>query len=311
VSAKLAVAVALQRLRPGILASDGSAYVRDRLARRTYRTLTEEELLATRTSETAFVFGSGRSLLDVLPEEWERIAECNTIGFSEFHRQRFVRADYHMVGEVADEPGMDHERGLRDYARLLHENALYAQTVLLLQEGWAARDSNELVARRLLPGSARVFRYRRASRGVYAPPSRSLREGVTHGWNSAIGATNLALLLGFRRIVLAGVDMYDRGYFWLDEGARRENVPEDAALDDPFPTAGAVVDLFRRWRELVEPEGIELSVYNPRSRLAEALPVFSWNVGPARQHHATSSVAPVRGARLRRAISGFFSPRGQ
>lgn len=276
-SLKLSVALALQRLRPSKLRAEGSAWVGDQLGRRRWPALTEEELLATRTSDTAFVFGSGRSLLDVSPDEWERIGECNTIGFSEFHRQWFVRADYHVVGEVADEPGMDREAGLREYARLLRENPLYARTVLLLQEGWAARDSNDLVARRLLRPGALVFRYRRASRGVYAPPTRSLREGLTHGWNSAIDATNLALLLGFRRIVLAGVDMYDRGYFWLGEGERRDNVPEDVSVEDPFPTTGVVVDLFRRWRELVEPDGVELAVYNPRSRLAEVLPVFAWS----------------------------------
>jgi hypothetical protein len=277
VNLKLSVALSLQQLRPGTLRADGAAWLGDRLGRRRYRTLTETELLATRTSDTAFVFGSGRSLLDIPADDWERIAECNTIGFSEFHRQWFVRADYHVIGEVADEPGMDREAGLREYARLLRENPLYARTVLLLQERWAARDSNDLVARRLLPTAVRVFRYRRASRGVYAPPTRSLRDGLTHGWNSAIDATNLALLLGFRRIVLAGVDMYDRGYFWLGEGERRENVPEDVSVEDPFPTTAVVVDLFRRWRELVEPDGVELAVYNPRSRLAEVLPVFAWS----------------------------------
>jgi len=277
VSARLALALRVQRLRPVVLAADGSAYVLDRLNRSRYRTLSESELLGTRTSDTAFVFGSGRSLLEITPDEWQRIAACNTLGFSEFHRQDFVRADYHMVGEVADEAGMDHREGLREYARLLGENPHYAGTVLFLQEGWPARDSNELVGRRLLPPGARLFRYRRTSRGVFASPTRSFGEGVTHGWNSAISATNLALLLGYRQIVLAGVDMYDRGYFWLPEGARRANVPLSSSVDEPFPTAADVVELFRRWRDLLEPDGVELSVYNARSLLADALPVFSWS----------------------------------
>jgi len=276
---RLSLVLAAQRLRPETLRADGAAYVRDRLARRRYRTLGESELLATRTSETAFVLGSGRSVLEIPADEWSRIADCNTISFSEFHRQRLVRADYHMVGEVADHvPPDGRPEAIREYARHLRENPLYASTVLLLQAGWVARGSNELVGRRLLPPSARVFRYRRANRGVYAPPTRSFREGVTHGWNSAISATNLALLLGFRRIVLVGVDMYDQGYFWLEEGETRANVPEGMGAADPFPTAGEVVDLFRCWRSLLEPTGVELEVYNPRSRLAQALPVFSWSV---------------------------------
>jgi hypothetical protein len=272
---RLELALRLERLKPRELGEDGSAWLRDRLNRRRYRTLSERELLATRTSDTVFVFGSGRSVLDIEPDEWEQMGRCNTLTFSEFHRQGFVRADYHMVGEIADEPGMDHARGLREYARRLHENPLYAETVLLLQEGWLARSSNELVGLRLLPPGACVFRYHRVNRGVSAPPTRTFHDGVTHGWNSSISATNLALLLGFRRIVLVGVDMYDRGYFWLDERESRGSGSDP--LDDPFPTAGAVVELFRGWRELLEPEGVELCVHNPRSRLTEALPTFSWS----------------------------------
>jgi hypothetical protein len=273
-SLRFELALRRERLWPRYLAEDGSAWVRDRVGRRRYRRLTEADLLSTRTSDTVFVFGSGRSVLDISAEEWELIGRCNTLTFSEFHRQSFVRADYHMVGEVADEPGMDHEQGLREYARRLRENPLYRQCVLFLQEGWLARSSNELVGLRLLPAGARIFRYRRVNRGVYAAPTRSFRAGVTHGWNSSISATNIAILLGFRRIVLVGVDLYDRGYFWLDEGGRRDNVPTDAAVAQPFATAEAVVGLFRSWREVLERDGVELTVYNPRSLVADVLPVF-------------------------------------
>ena len=67
-------------------------------------------------------------------------------------------------------------------------------------------------------------------------------------------------------------------YFWLPAGARRANVPASSSVDDPFPTAADVVELFRRWHRLLEPDGVELAVYNPRSLLADALPVFSWSV---------------------------------
>jgi hypothetical protein len=280
--ARIALATHVPHLKPENIVRLGSAYARDRRLRRQYRALSEAELLATRTSDTAFVFGSGRSILAITPEEWKRIAACNTISFSEFHRQRFVRADYHIVGEIADAGGVEEagpaarEQGFVEYARLLRENPFYADTVLLLQQGWRARDSNELVARGLLRPGVRAFRYRRTKRGVYAPPSRSFRDGLVHGWNSSISSTNLALLLGFRRIVLAGVDMYDRGYFWLEEGERRATLPPESVAEDAFPTSGAVIDLFARWRALLEPEGVELAVYNPRSLLAGTLEVFRW-----------------------------------
>ena len=283
--ARLALAWWAHQLKPRTLARFGSAYLGDRLGRRSYRALSPDELRATRTSDTAFVLGSGRSVLDLGPDDWERIAACNTISFSEFHRQGFVRADYHMVGEITDAAPAPPERAVAESARRLRENPLYAETVLLLQEGWLAVDSNSLVRRQLLPPGARVFRYRRTKRGSYAPPSRSFREGLVHGWNTSISVTNLALLMGYTRVVLVGVDMYNREYFWLEEGERRPTVPLSSAVDDPFLNAQPVVDLFRRWRALLEPAGVEIAVYNPRSLLAGALPVFRWGLSSADASH--------------------------
>jgi hypothetical protein len=254
-------------LRPAVVSRLTSRWLAEPRGRRAYRELTEAELRATRRSDTAFVFGSGTSLRDISADEWSRIAEHSTIGFSEFARQRFVRVDYHMIGEV---------KGIERYAGLLRNNPFYADTVYLVQRGWLADDSNELVARRLLPENARIFRYRRTSRGAYAPPSRSFRDGLVHGWNSSISATNFAILMGFRRIVLTGIDLYDKQYFWLAPGERRDALRPSESPEQPFPMADLIVDVFGRWGGVLEPEGIELFAYNPRSRLAQALDVFAW-----------------------------------
>lgn len=254
-------------VRPQVIRSCGTAWALDRVGRRRYRTLSEAELEATRRSDTVFVFGSGRSLLELGAEEWERIGGHDTLSLREFPRQRFVRAGYHMTGEVDF---------LDEYARRLRENPFYADTVFLVQEGWRATMANRLVGERLLRPGARVFRFRRTSRGVYAPPSRSFSDGVVHGFNSIVSATNLAILIGWRRIVLTGVDLYNKEYFWLDEGETRAYEKDGVSAERAFPSAGATVEMLRRWHDLLEPEGIRLRAYNPRSLLAEPLGVFSW-----------------------------------
>src|SRR5262249_48250654 len=119
-----------------------------------------------------------------------------------------------------------------------------------------------------------VFRYRRTSRGAYAPPSESFADGLVHGWNSSIGVTNFAILMGFRRVVLTGIDLYDKRYFWLGAGERRDTLREHEAPERPFPMADAIVDVFARWRAVLDPRGVELLVHNPQSRLADVLDVF-------------------------------------
>ena len=251
-------------LRPGHLLRLARLSALDRVGRVAYRTLALDELLATRTSDTAFVFGSGRSLVEITTEEWEAIARCNTISLREFPRQHWVRADYHVTSEVDE---------LEPYARRIRENPLYATTVFVVQGGLMAERGNELVGRRLLPHGARLFRYRRTARGRYAPPSRTPRV-LVHGPNSIFDAANLAVALGYRKIVLAGADYYNKEYFWLAPGEKREYEPEAVDVAREWGATPLILAMMSGWRAELAPAGVELSVWNPRSRLAEVLPVF-------------------------------------
>jgi len=222
------------------------------------------ELRATRTSETAFVFGSGRSLVEITAEEWDAIARCNTISLREFPRQRWVRVDYHVTSEVDE---------LEPYAQRIRENPLYAETVFVVQGGFMAERGNELVGRRLLPPGARVFRFHRRARGRYAPPSPSPRV-LVHGPNSIFDATNLAIALGYRRVVIAGADYYNKEYFWLAPGEKRPYEPEAVDVAKEWGATPLILAMMAGWRRELEPRGVHLSVWNPRSRLAEVLPTL-------------------------------------
>ena len=80
--------------------------------------------------------------------------------------------------------------------------------------------------------------------------------------------------MGYERIVLAGADYYDKGYFWLDEGESRAYDDPRFPATRPWPYAEVIVEMMGRWREIMARDGVELTVYNPRSLLARTLPVF-------------------------------------
>jgi len=52
------------------------------------------DVLARKKSDTVFVFGSGRSILNVTDEEWIKIGRHDTIGFSGSFQQDWVNLDY-------------------------------------------------------------------------------------------------------------------------------------------------------------------------------------------------------------------------
>ena len=213
------------------------------------------------------MFGSGKSLLAIDDADWARIAEHDTVGFSQFQEQDFVRVDFHLISEALD---------VDRYARLFGENKRYASTIYGVQEGWRAQVGNEIVGRRLLPNGARVFRFTRTARGIYAPPSESFAAGLVHGSNSSISTTNFALLTGWdadrprgHRPLRPGVLLPAARRLVSRREAGSTLVPASRELTRSF-------EYFRRWRPLLEARGVELLVYNPRSLLAEALDVFSW-----------------------------------
>jgi hypothetical protein len=255
-------------LRPTAFGRLLRLYLLDRRGRGGYRILSEEELLATRTSDTAFVFGSGRSLLEIADDEWARMAENDTISLREFPRQGWVRADYHLTSEVDF---------VDEYAERIRSNPRYAETIFVVQEGFRAECGNELVGRGLFPRGARLFRYRRR-RSRTAVPSRRFADGIVHGSSTIFDATNFAYLMGYRRIVLVGVDLYNKEYFWLGAGETRTYEHAGADARNVFVGATPIVSLMSAWHDALAADGVELSTYNARSLLAGRIPTFAWDV---------------------------------
>jgi hypothetical protein len=246
-------------------------------ARRHYRVLDEDELRATRRSETVFVFGSGSSLNDIGPEEWASFAEHDTLGFNWFLHQDWVRVDYHVVREVAEDdrdPAVWKPQ-VAEYFGRIRSSPHYRDTVFLVHSGWRSINGNRAVGLRLLPDGSRVFLWR-------SVPDRlrlgtSFADGLSHPFSTLDECVNAAALLGWRRIVLVGVDLYDRRYFWLGpEETRSTDLRRGATYRDPHARAHTgMVENMGRWGEELGARGIELLVYNPRSLLSAVLPVYA------------------------------------
>jgi hypothetical protein len=244
--------------------------------RRRYRYVDEAELRARRRSDTVFIFGSGASLNDMTSDEWAAIAQHDTFGFNWWVHQRFVRTDFHLIRGI---PDTDLDRRVwrpqvAEYFRLLRQTPCFAETVFLVHTGFRAVNGNRAIGYRYLPRSNPVFLWRTSMR--VGAPSLSFAEGLVHGQSTIQESINAAYLLGWTRIVLVGVDLYDRRYFWLPREETRsidERRGSNAAQQHVQATMG-LVETLCSWREWLVAKGVELDVYNPRSLLAAALPVY-------------------------------------
>jgi hypothetical protein len=239
---------------------------------RRYRLLSEHELRATRRSDTVFVFGSGHSLNAITAEEWHAIAEHDTFGFNWFVHQKYVRCDYHLVREIGPtdlDPTLWRQY-LYDYFDRLRSNPCFADSVLLIQRGFRATNGNRALWLELIPPHQKIFRWKSIDD---LAPSDSFAKGLSHGHGTLSQCVNFAVLMGWRNIVLTGVDLYDRRYFWLGADQPR---PDDPKIDTVHATALAgIVESIGSWSAELRPRGVSLYTYNPRSLLNTVLPVWT------------------------------------
>ena len=261
------------------------AWLRDRIARRRYHALSPEQAGVARKSDTVFVFGSGASLNEIAPEEWDHFRAHDVFGFNAFYRQNWIPIDFHLLrvgiyGSLRWRPYAEEVSGH------LRDNPRFAATIFVLQGEYLGHFCNQLTGYGYLPAGVRVLRYHTARDD--GPATRRIADGIRHTTGTLADAVNVAYCLGWKRIVLVGVDLYDSRYFYLppdttpglDErsgllGPSEFNTYRGIRYDQTHSTARhGVVDLMRAWRADFNREGVELFVHNPRSLLAEVLPVY-------------------------------------
>lgn len=255
--------------------------------RRHYQMLNSSDLPHRRRSSKVFVFGSGYSLNDISPPEWAHFAEHDTFGFTGFIYQKWIRVDFYLIRAWVDVVnGLKRCVGLAaDYAADLSKNERFAETVFLVQREFPAIFSNALIGYRLLQPQACVCLYRTAAR-IDGLPSRNWVQGLTHATGTLLDCINAAYLMGWKEIVLVGVDLYDSRYFWGPPD-RTISINKDAEIG--WATTGSVgghwtsahstvrnniVEIVGRWAHALEQDGVRLSAYNPRSLLTQVLPIY-------------------------------------
>jgi hypothetical protein len=246
-----------------------------------------------RASDTLFVLGSASSINEISEDRWRAIGRHDSVGINFWPAHPFVPRFFHFENMTYDEqPAMyDALRALLERRSEAYINTLKIvtevnpigprQTVFELPEGMkrnlyvgfsvpvVARNEEELRA---------GIRYLR-SIGAFTP--RGKVAWLFKYGGSVIAMMMLAAIMGYRRIVLCGVDLNMQDYFYHD----RERYPESA--DWEFVSrreihlttrrlpwlvpAQAAVHIFKEL--ILDPAKIELYVESRASTLYPRVPL--------------------------------------
>ena len=107
------------------------------------------------------------------------------------------------------------------------------------------------------------------------PPSEKMIN-IPHGSATLFDAINISYILGYKEIVLVGVDLYDSKYFNLPNDKTREfDLNRNRKNTDIHGTAPHVIEGIVKWKEFFKKKGINIFVENPKSLIANEIDIYN------------------------------------
>ena len=240
-----------------------------------YQVVNNRNLLSSKKSDTIFIFGSGYSINDISEKEFRYFTTKDTLSFNWFVYQNFLPVKYHLIRElVGDEKNLkDLNEKIETFKDLINKKN-YKDSIFLLQNDLTATMPFELLNRFIFPFSQKIFFFKTSSRNLKSFPDK-LEKGLVHSAGTLTDCVSFAYLMGYKKIVLVGVDLYDRRYFWLkeDESLHSDTLRNNSFLN-PHNTASPMLHVLQKWNEKFKGEGVQMYTYNEKSLLNEFLPIY-------------------------------------
>ena len=249
-----------------------------------------EDIKRRQRKDTIFIMGSGYSVNNITKEEWQHISGVgDALSFNYFFKGKFVPITYHICGETgAPNYGLiltnsKYKKNIKSYYDELFSNPYYKDTTYFLRykidftkapvpiATWAlfflkAFENKQVCPYRIVLDIDAILE-----------PSDNIH-AIVH-WNATLSeVVNISYILGYKKIVLVGIDLYDRRYFWLERNETDEcDLKRGKTYSDIHNTADNVLRGMAVWNKYLIKKGVRLYIYNPRSLLNKVLPIYRSN----------------------------------
>lgn len=255
--------------------------------------LSQVDLLKTKSSDTLFVLGSGPSINRISAERWRVIAAHDTLGFNFWLYHSFVPKFYFFesIERPASPEAFDAfldlaRRRAADYASTLKVMTEFHRLEMQSMDHLPPEFRKNLFAAHKVEAPARneaelaqALQYLRR-RGAFQVSGRF--PSLLKYASSLTSILVFALKLGYKRIVLCGIDLKTPDYFFQDrhiyaesweppKAERKDRHDTDLPLTWRLPATQAVAVIKE---QLLDPAGVDLLVENQDSALWPMLSAF-------------------------------------
>jgi len=276
--------------------------MRKRISKNGLQALSKLDVSQYKTSDTLYILGSGISIMDLTQEEWASISSHDSIGFNSWMHHPFVPTYYCM------ETPMKSEHFDLNIAALNRKKEEYSQVPFIIQYQHYLKSPNTF-ERLELP---KENYYWNAPLMPYTTNERLLNRvlnwwknkhelnmsWVLHYAGSISYLISMGYLMGYKKIVLLGIDLNNSDYFFHHPQASQE-AKEYAKIHDELlgqseesstskahqttdkkftSTYGClpIDDYIYKFQKILNDLDIELEIGNTSSKLYPKLPLHTF-----------------------------------
>ena len=254
-------------------------YWKEAMQRRDIKPLSELDLTKHKHSDTCYILGSGPSIGVLGPKDWAAVARADSVGFNYWVNHAFVPTIY---GTEAAERGLFPTDLIIQLKKRLAFD--YADVPVIIKDGSGLANlgsftpemrKNFYLSVEFLIAGNHLGDYERSLQnlfymGFFAP--RTIISIIPKRRSSAVYHLCLAIMRGYKKIVLLGVDLNNGEHFYATTEEQRggEYYPEDPKYGVPVSQIlGAVVEI------VAKPMGIKVFAGSSMSKMAKVLPVWT------------------------------------
>lgn len=256
-----------------------------------YKVENEIDIKKKLTSKTIFIFGAGSSICSLNNRELKKISNFHTMGCNYFAIQDFIRLDFQVFREMG-RSSKSEDQGKLTYdfnmiaklSKILKKNKKLKNTIFFIQSGFDAWATNIFLGLRFLKKSTKIFLFSNTRNFRSIKTSHNLNDPIYHGSSTITDCIHLAYLLGFNKIILCGVDLNNRLYFWNKKKLKfydlngvtsdgGEYSGDNNQSESHRSKDGLVRDL-KKWNKDLKKQNIKLYTLSTKSALSEFLPTF-------------------------------------
>lgn len=262
--------------------------------------LTREQFLSRKNSDTIVVYGSGYSINEITEDQWNKLGKFDSIGFNWFLKSKRP-VTFYLLREQdiwrANGTGDESKIELYDKLNKYYKNSCCIVVDLSKSDGKWARTNHygkpayrekisldgvitkEIFARKNFEEYKKGFPSRGKRFGSlcrYFELYDLLDNGIVYDFCSIISILHIITFLKYKRIIFAGVDLYDHRYFWLGRNQLRGITRKKGRkLDTEHFVADFTCGIVGFYKEHFK--NVDVNVLNPRSLLTKNIKNWSFD----------------------------------